>query len=87
MNVPAIVFGGLTGFAAIATVWFAVETVLLVRDPAHPITWYVRNYTSWHPGVFVVVVGLVAFGLGAGASHFVWDAVRPALIARLRGRL
>ena len=82
MNVPAIVFGGIAGFSAIATVWFTVETILLATG-REPITWYVRNYTSWHPGVFVVVVGLVAFGLGAGAAHFIWDNVRAALTARL----
>lgn len=72
LNVPAIVFGGLAGITAIATVYFVVETVLLLSG-AQPITWYVRNMTSWHPGVAVVVVALIAFVLGAGISHFVWD--------------
>jgi succinate dehydrogenase/fumarate reductase cytochrome b subunit len=83
LNVPAIVFGGLAGISAVATVYFVVETVLLLTGQ-QPITWYVRNLTSWHPGVAVLVVALLAFGLGAGISHFVWDAARNALVAHLR---
>lgn len=84
MNVPAIVFGGLAGVSAVATVWFAVETVLLIRDPEHAITWYVRNYTSWHPGVFSVVIALLAFTFGAAVAHFVWDQAVHALRDALR---
>lgn len=88
MNVPAIIFGGLTGFTAIATVWFGTETILLATGH-EPITWYVRNYTSWHLGVFAVAIALAGVALGAGAAHFWWDApamasARAALAARLR---
>ena len=81
MNVPAILFGGLAGFALIALVWFSAETILLATGH-EPITWYVRNYTSWHPGVFVLVATLLGFALGAGLAHFVWDvqSVRVTLV-------
>lgn len=82
MNVPAIVFGGLAGFALIACVYFTIETILLVTGQ-QPITWYVRNLTSWHPGVAVLVVAVIAFALGAGIAHFVWDDALHAVRGRL----
>ena len=83
MNVPAIMFGGLAGFALIATIWFTVEAILLLTGQ-QPITWYSRNLVSWHPGVTILVVALLGFAFGAGVTHFVWDNVRSALAARLR---
>lgn len=83
MNVPAIIFGGLAGISAVAAVWFVVEAVLLATGQ-QPITWYVRNAVSWHPGITVLVVALLGFALGAGVTHFAWDGMRSALLARLR---
>lgn len=83
MNVPALLFGGLAGFALIALVWFTAETILLATG-GQPITWYVRNYTSWHPGIVVLVAALLGFALGAALAHFVWDveSVRLTLVRR-----
>jgi hypothetical protein len=82
-HVPAILFGGLAGVSAIATAWFATEAFLLWTGQ-QPITWYVRNLTSWSPGWTILVVLLIGFAAGAGVTHFVWDGVRSALAAKLR---
>lgn len=71
-SVPALLFGGLTAMTAVATGWFGVETYLLATGK-RPITWYVRNEASWHPGWTAVVLALAGFAVGAGATHFAWD--------------
>ena len=77
VNVPAIVFGGLSIIFALFSAWMAVETYLLVRGE-HPITWYVRNYVSWHLGWAFFVVVIVSLAVGMGITHFVFDeAVHP----------
>jgi hypothetical protein len=86
-RIPAVLFGGLAGIALVATVWFAIEAVLLWTGQ-QPITWYVRNYISWQPGAVILVVALLAFTLGAAVTHFSWDVRHEprGLVIRRRRR-
>ena len=71
-RVPAIIFGGLAAITASAAAWFGLETYLLAKNK-QPETWYIRNYTSWHPKALALGLVAIGFAVGAGATHFVWD--------------
>ena len=71
-NVPALLFGGLAVVFGVFSVWMGREAVLLRRG-RKPITWYTRNYASWHPGWASLVIALIGFAVGSGVTHFVWD--------------
>jgi hypothetical protein len=75
VSIPAVLFGGMAGFCIIAAVWFTVEAVLLWRKEK-PITWYIRNVTSWHPSIAIFVIAGIGFAAGAGITHFVLDVNR-----------
>lgn len=70
--VPMILFGGLSVISAVLTAWFLIEADLL-EDGKPPMTWYSRNYLSWHPWI----AGFGSFVLGAAGAaavvHFVAD--------------
>lgn len=72
LNVPVLLFAGLTGMAAITTAWFGLETFLLTKKK-NPITWYVRNAISWHPYKTAAVTTLTGLAVGAAVTHFVAD--------------
>jgi hypothetical protein len=72
-----ILFGGLSIVGAVATAWFIVETDLL-EDREAPITWYTRNFLSWHPVAATAGACIATAALTAAVVHFVADReVKP----------
>jgi hypothetical protein len=73
--VPVLLFGGLSVISAVLTAWFMVETNLLERRQP-PITFYTRNFLSWHPWFAGVGSYLLGAASAAAVVHFVADQRR-----------